>query len=261
VIAVAGVFFGKEAVEGQIVGQIQGLVGEKGAAAIETMVANAARPGSGAIATVIGAATLLYGSTRLFAELQESLDAIWNVEPKPGESVWRMIKRRFVSFTMVIATGFLLLVSLVVSAAVAGLSGFVEQRVPGFSVVSRLLTHVVGLLMTTGIFAAIFKVVPDVDLRWRDVWVGALVTAVLFSLGRFALGEYLGRGAFASAYGAAGSLVVVLFWVYYSAQILFLGAEFTQVHARSRGSECPPKRDAVKAERVAPSLHAPAEQH
>jgi len=261
VIAVAGVFFGKEAVEGQIVGQIQGLVGQPGAAAIEAMVANAAKPGSGLIATLIGVGTLVYGATKVFAELQESMDAIWDVKA-PSEGVWTMVKRRFFSFTMVLATGFLLLLSLVVSAAVAGMSGFIEQRVPGFSAASRLLTHGVALAVTTGIFATIFKVVPDMEIRWRDVWVGALVTAVLFSLGRFALGEYLGRGALSSSYGAAGSLVVVLFWVYYSAQILFLGAEFTQVYARCYGRALRPKPGASSKEppRAAPGLR-PVEQH
>ena len=261
VIAVAGVFFGQEAVEGQIVGQIQGLVGSAGAEAIEAMVANAARPGTGVVATTIGAGALVYGATRVFSELQESLDTIWEVAPKPGQSLWQMIKYRFFSFTMVLATGFLLLVSLVLSAAVAGLSGFLEERIPGFSLFSRLLTHAVALAVTTGIFAAIFKVVPDAEIRWRDVWMGAFVTAVFFSLGRFALGEYLGRGAFASSYGAAGSFVVVLFWVYYSAQIVFFGAEFTQVYARRSGSPVRPKSDAVATERSRPSLGGIAAQH
>jgi len=261
VISAAGLFFGQEAVEGRIVGQISGLVGERGAEAVQAMVANAARPGAGLIATVIGLCTLFIGATGVFAELQEAMDTIWDVKPRPGQGIWGTVKRRVLSFTMVLGTGFLLLVSLVLSAAVAGLAGYLETRMPGISILSRLLTHALGLALTSAVFALIFKMVPDIEIGWRDVWLGAVLTALLFSIGRFALGEYLGRGAFASSYGAAGSLVVILFWVYYSAQIVLFGAEFTQVYARSRGSEIRPSANAVPADEPAPSLRTPAEQH
>jgi membrane protein len=192
------------------------------------------------VATVTGVATLLLGATGVFGELQDSLNSIWEVEPKSDQGIWGTIKKRFFSFTMVLGTGFLLLVSLVVSAAIAAFADKLEHSIPGFSLISRVLSFAVGLLVTTLVFALIFKVIPDARVAWRDVWVGALVTALLFSFGRFALGEYLGRSAFASSYGAVASLVIVLFWVYYSAQIMFLGAEFTQVHARARGADIQP---------------------
>ncbi len=246
VIGIAGLIFGQEAARGQIVGQIEHLVGHQGAEAIQMMLAGASRPSSGIIATVVGIATLLIGATGVFAELQDSLNTIWEVKRNPQQGVWGTVRQRFFSFTMVLGTGFLLLVSLVLSAGVAAFADVLDGSIPGFAALSKVLTFGIGLAVTTLVFALIFKVVPDVKVEWRDVWIGALVTALLFSLGRFALGEYLGRGAFSSSYGAVASLVVVLFWVYYSAQIMLLGAEFTQVHARARGRVIEPDRNAVR---------------
>ncbi len=257
VIAIAGLIFGQDAARGQIVGQISHLVGLKGAEAIQTMLAGASKPSSGVIATVIGIVTLLVGATGVFAELQDSLNTIWEVKRKPDQGVWGTLKQRFFSFTMVLGTGFLLLVSLVVSAGVSAFAGVLEGSIPGFSAISKLLTFAIGLGVTTAVFALIFKVVPDAKVEWRDVWIGALVTALLFSLGRYAMGEYLGRGAFASSYGAVASLVVVLFWVYYSAQIMFIGAEFTQVFARARGRVIEPDRNTQRISRASqPTLTA-----
>ena len=243
-IAVAGFFFGAEAARGQIVSQIQALVGEQGGAAIETMVQNAAaQKSSGIAATIIGLATLLFGASGVFGELQDSLNTIWGVKPRPGRGIFGMIRDRFASFTMVIGIAFLLLVSLVLTAAISAFATMLGNAVPEGWL--HLLNAVVSFAIVTVLFAAMYKYVPDVAIEWRDVWIGAGVTALLFTIGKVLIGLYLGRGSVASAYGAAGSLVVLLVWVYYSAQILFFGAEFTKVYAKSYGSGLKPERDAI----------------
>lgn len=245
IIAIAGLVFGQEAVQGQVVEQIRGLVCETGAEAIQTMIANASQPSSSIIATVLGIATLLFGASGLFGELQDALNTIWEVQPKPDQGILGTIKQRFFSFTMVLGTAFLLLVTLVISTALATLSAYFQNLLPGFEVIWQIVNQVVGFAISMLIFGLIFKVLPDAKVAWGDVWIGAFVTALLFSIGRFALAQYLGRGSFTSTYGAAASLVVVLLWVYYSAQILFIGAEFTQVYARIYGSKITPAENAV----------------
>jgi membrane protein len=245
VIGVAGLVYGREAVQGQLVGQLRGLVGEQGGEAIQTMVANAGRHGSGVLATVIGLVTTLFGATGLFVELQDSLNRIWGVKAKPGQGLKGFLMNRVISFGMILGIGFLLLVSLVLSAAVAALGTWANGLMPSAEILVQILTFVLSFALVTLLFAMIYKVLPDVKLAWRDVWIGAAVTALLFTLGKFLIGLYLGRSSVASAYGAAGSVVVLLLWVYYSSQILFLGAEFTQVYASHHGSRIEPDEHAV----------------
>lgn len=246
VISIAGFFFGDEAARGQIVGQIQGLIGRDGAEAVQGMIQNASRPGSGGtIATVVGIVTLLFGASGVFGQLQDALNTIWEVKPKPGQNVRSFVQSRFLSFAMVLVIGFLLLVSLVLSAVLSGISSFFGRMVPDFVVVGQVLNFALSFGVITLLFASIYKFLPDVRMPWKDLWVGAATTALLFTIGKFLIGLYLGSSSVASTYGAAGSLVVLLLWVFYSAQILLLGAEFTQVYARHRGNPLEPSKHAV----------------
>jgi len=251
VISIAGLVFGREAVQGQLVGQIQGLVGHDGAEAIQTMIANAGRHGSGVLATVIAVVTILFGATGVFGQLQKTLNKIWGVEPKPGLGLKGLLKARALAFGMIVGIGFLLLVSLVVSALLSGLGSYLTGLFPGAAVVLNLLSAVISLAVITLLFAMIYRILPDVEISWRDVWVGAAATAVLFTIGKYLIGLYLGHSSVASVYGAAGSLVVVLLWVYYSSQILFFGAEFTQVYACAYGAEIVPGKNAVAVKKRA----------
>jgi membrane protein len=241
-IAIAGSIFGQEAARGEIVGQIQGLVGRKGAEVIQVALDNASQPDLSSIASLISVVILLIGASGVFAQLQEALNSIWNVKPKPGTGIWDLIRKRLLSFGMVLAIGFLLLVSLIVSAALSGLSNFRSTVLPGFDFFWQILNFVISFGFISLLFALMYKYLPDVKITWRDVSVGAMITALLFTIGKFVLGLYLGGGSFGSSYGAAGSLVIFLAWVYYSAQILLFGAEFTQVYARRYGSQIRPNR-------------------
>jgi membrane protein len=236
VIAVAGLVFGQEAARGELIAQIQGLVGQEGAQLIETMVESASKPTSGIIATTIAIATILFGASGLFGQLQDALNTIWEVEPKPERGILGMIKDRFLSFTMVLGIGFLLLVSLIVSAVLSALNPYLKDLLPGSIYWIQILNFIISFGVITLLFAMIYKILPDVEIAWDDVWIGAVVTSLLFNLGKFLIGLYLGNSSAGSAYGAAGSLVILLLWVYYSAQILLFGAEFTQVYAKRRGS-------------------------
>ncbi len=245
VIAIAGAVFGEEAASGQIFRQIQGLVGAPGAALIQEAIKNASQPKQGTIASIISIVVLIFGATGLFTELQDALNTIWEVQPKPGRAVKNMVRNRFLSFAMVLGIGFLLLVSLVVSAVLQALVTYFSNLVPGVDFIWQFVNFIFGFVVTTVLFGLIFKVLPDVKITWSDVWIGAALTSLLFSFGRFLLGQYLGNGSFGSTYGAAGSVVVVLAWVYYAAQILFFGAEFTQVYARRYGSQIVPADNAI----------------
>lgn len=256
-IAVAGAVFGEEAARGRIVEQIGGLIGKDGASAIQTMIENADKPKEGMVAGALGVLALLFGASGVFGQLQSSLNAIWEVEPKPGKGVWGFLRSRFLSLSMVLVIAFLLLVSLVLSAALSALGGWLGAMVPGQDVLLRAFDLVLSVGMATVLFAALFKYLPDAEIRWRDVWTGAFATAVLFTLGRFLIGLYLGRSAIGSAYGAAGSLVIVLLWIYYSTQILFFGAEFTQVRASRAGSRVKPSPDARAMTKPAPIAGRP----
>ncbi|WP_427157106.1 YihY/virulence factor BrkB family protein [Aliinostoc sp. HNIBRCY26] len=245
VIAIAGAVLGEDAARGEIVNQIQGLVGREGAEFIETAIQNANRPQAGTIASIISVALLLLGATGVFTELQDSLNTIWEVQAKPGRGVKNIVRQRFLSFAMVVSIGFLLLVSLVVSTILSAVVNYFTGLLPGIDFVWQLLNFVISFIVTTLLFGLIFKVLPDVKITWADVLIGAMITSLLFSIGRFLLGHYLGNSSFGSAYGAAGSVVVILAWVYYTAQILFFGAEFTQVYARKYGRRILPTHNAI----------------
>lgn len=245
-IAIAGAVFGEEAARGQIVGQLQGLIGREGAEVIQATIENASQPNSGGlIASILNIVLLLFGASGVFGQLQESMNTVWEVAPKPGLGIKGFIRTRFLSFSMVLGIGFLLLVSLLVSAGLAGLGNLMENALPGFSLIWQLLNMVLSFGLITLLFAMIYKILPDVKIAWSDVWIGAAITSLLFVIGKFLIGLYLGNASVGSAYGAAGSLVVVLIWVYYSAQILFFGAEFTQVYAQRFGSQIRPDRYAI----------------
>ena len=248
-VAVAGLVFGDEAARGQIAEQIGAVVGSQAGEAIESIALNAKAPESGLVSTVVGIAVLLFGASGVFGELQTSLNTIWEVEPKPGRGVLGMIKDRFFSFTMVLGVAFLLLVSTVLSAAIASLGSFLESSLPGGEALWMVLNFAISLGIIALLFALIYKVIPDAQMHWRDVWVGASVTAVLFTIGKLLVGLYLGKSTFVSSYGAAGSIVALVVWVYYSSQIVFLGAEITQVYARRFGSRITPSKDAVSVEK------------
>jgi membrane protein len=243
-IAVAGFVFGEEAARGEIVGQLRSLVGETGGRAIESLLRSVNEPSAGILATIVGVVTFLVGATTAFVELQDSLNTVWGVQPKPGRGVMGLLRDRLLSFAMLIAIGFLLMVSLVMSAATSALSGFLGSRVPGLNYLAQTLNIVLSLAIVTALFAMVFKVLPDVKLAWRDVWIGAVATGVLFTIGKYLIGLYLGRSSVASAYGAAGSIAVLLLWIYFSAQLILLGAEFTQVYADRFGTRVVPADNA-----------------
>lgn len=244
-IAVAGLAFGQDAARGEILGQLQGLVGHDSAKTVESMVESAAKPKSGIISTVISVVVLLFGATGVFAELQTSLNHIWEVKPKPGRGIWQVVRQRFLSLGMVLGIGFLLLVALILSAALSAIGKWAEATLPGSVILWQVGMHVVAFALIATLFAMIFKVLPDAEISWRDVWVGAVVTALLFTIGKFLIGLYLGRASVTSSYGAAGSIIVFLLWAYYSAQIVFMGAEITQVYARMYGKRIQPSSNAV----------------
>jgi membrane protein len=239
VIAIAGLAFGREAAQGEIVNQISGLVGRESAEIIQNIVENARKPSAGIVATVIGLATLLLGAAGVFGQLQDALNSIWDVRPSPRRGIFRLLRDRSASFAMVAGTGFLLLVSLIVSAGVAALGTRMGNWLPIPPFALEGVNFVVTLFVTTVLFAMIYQVLPETPVSWRDVWVGALMTSVCFAVGKFLIGLYLGRGSIASAYGAAGSLVVILLWVYYSAQIMLFGAAFTRQYALRRKQSAP----------------------
>lgn len=241
VIAITGLFWQQQAVHQQVMGQIQGLVGVDGAKFVSDLLTSASNPAKGITATILGIITLLFGALGVFNELHNALNTIWEVEEEEVhgflQSVKKIIFDRFLSFTMILGIGFLLLVSLVISA---GLSAF-QQTLGNAFPLSEFIWQMINLIISIGVitvlFALIYKFLPDAEIAWRDVWLGAFVTAVLFSLGKLLIGIYLGNSAVASSFGAAGSLVLLLVWVYYSAQILFFGAEFTEVYANNYGSK------------------------
>jgi len=241
VIAIASSVFGEEAAKGEIVGQIQGLVGTDGAQFIETAIENANKPTTGTTASIISLVILLFGASSVFAQLQDTLNTIWSVPPKPGLGVIKLIQSRFLSFTMVLGIGFLLLVSLVFSAALTALFKFLGNLIPGIHLWWEMANLIFSFVVITLLFALIYKVLPDVKIAWSNVWVGAAITSLLFSIGKSVFGIYLGNSSFTSTYGAAGSPIIILAWVYYSAQILFLGAEFTKVYTRKHVSPIIPE--------------------
>ena len=245
VIAIAGAVFGEEAARGQIVAQIRDVVGDSGAELIQEMIQNANQPGTGVVATIVGIITLLIGATGVFGQLQDSLNTIWGVMPKPGLGIMHTIKTRVLSFALVFGIGFVLLVALVIDAALAGALNYLTDQLPLGGVMLQVFNQLISLVVLSILFAILFKYLPDVKIAWRDVIVGAVVTALLFIIGKFLIGLYLGNSSPASVYGAAGSLGVLLIWIYYSSVILFFGAEITQVYAMRFGAHIEPADDAV----------------
>jgi membrane protein len=243
-ITIAGLVFGADAVQRQVTGEISGLVGDEGGRAVQAMLRGAQQRGGDGIATAVGLVTFFLGSTGAFLELQTALNAIWRVKPRPDAGIKDMLFQRLISFGLVIGVGFLLLVSLLVSAALAALNHYLGSLVPEIAVVWQGVNTLVSLGVVTALFAMIYQFLPDVDLRLRDVLVGALVTAGLFNIGKYLIGLYLGTSGVATAYGAAGSVVVLLVWVYYSAQIVLLGAEFTRAYVERFGGRPAPMEHA-----------------
>lgn len=239
-IAIAGAVFGRDTARQEILEQINGLVGQQGAQAIETALTNANQPQLGSMASIISVALLLIGASGVFAQLQQALNTVWNVKAKPDGGIWEFIRKRLLSFGMVLVIGFLLLVSLMLSAMLSGISKLEISLLPGLTPLWQLLNFGISFGFISLLFALIYYYLPDVEIRWKDVWVGAIITALLFTVGKFLIGLYLGRGSLGSTYGAAGSLIVFLAWVFYSAQILLFGAEFTQVYARKYGRKILP---------------------
>jgi membrane protein len=236
-LAITGFFFGEEAARGELVNQIDGLVGSEAAKGIQEILASTAREEkTGIIATIFGVITLLVGASGIFAQLQGALNHIWNVEKKKGSGIITVIRTRLLSFTMVFASGFLLLTSLIISAVLTALGNYASELAPGFPLLMQLINQLVSLGIISLVFACIFKYLPDVKISWKDVVAGALLSAILFNLGKFGIGLYLGKSAISSSYGAAGSLVVMLIWVFASSLILLFGAEFTQVYSHRYGS-------------------------
>ena len=254
IIAIAGLVGGREAAQSRTMAQVQDLLGADGREFVEGMIESASQPETGLAATFIGAVTLLFGALGVFGELQNSLNTIWEVKPKPArnwiDGVRRFVVRRLLSFTMVLGIGFLLLASLVISAAVGAFGEYVGNRWPLADFWLGLINFIISFLVITFLFAMIFKFLPEIKIAWKDVWLGAAVTSALFSLGKFLIGLYLGRSQVGNTFGAAGSMAILLIWVYYSAQILFLGAEFTQVYASRYGSRIVPDPDIVKLSEI-----------
>ncbi len=237
VISVAGIVFGDEAARGAVVGQIGGLVGDEGAKAIEAMLVSLRNPEKSTATALLSTLTLLVGATTVFAELQGDLDRIWRVpERKKPSGIWELLRARILSFGMILGIGFLLIVSLVASAAVAAIGRYWSPMLGEDEVFAHLIDMVLSFGMVTVVFAMIYKIMPHAAVRWPDVWLGAFVTSILFTIGKLLIGLYIGKAGVATGYGAAGSLVVVLVWVYYSAQIFLLGAEFTWLYANRFGS-------------------------
>lgn len=233
-VAVAGFVFGGDAVRGDVYRELQGLLGASGAKVIQDMMVSASKPEQGVLATVLGITVLFFGASGVFSQLQETMNVIWKVKAKPSSGIVDYLRRRFLSFAMVLGIGFLLLVSLLVNAVIAAVGSYLQGRIPGTEALWHLLNMAVSFAVVTVLFAAIYKILPETSVEWMDVWLGAAVTSLLFSLGRLAIALYLGKTSVSSSYGAAGSVAIVLIWVYYSAQILFIGAEFTQVFAKYR---------------------------
>jgi len=245
-IAIAGLVFGAEAVRGEIVGQLDHLIGRDGALTVQGLLEGASHRRAGRVATLIGAVTFLIASTGAFLELQVAFNTIWRVKPNPERHFYAFVINRLRSFGLVVAIGFLLLVSLSVTAALAAVNAWLFNLSPVNALLWTIVNTLVSIVVTTGLFALLFRFLPDVRLRWRDVMTGAVVTAVLFTMGQQVIGLYLGQSTIASMYGAAGSMMILLLWVYYSCQILLFGAEFTRVWAARHGVKVKPEEFAVK---------------
>jgi membrane protein len=250
--AIAGFVFGPEAVRGEIVGQLDNLIGREGALTVQSLLEGASRRKSGQLATIIGGVTFALAVSGAFLELQSALNTIWRVKPKPGSKIKEFLTHRIRSFGLVVSIGFLLMVSLAVSAALAGFGAWLARRAPGLGSLLNAINLVVSIGVTAILFALLYRILPDVRLRWRDVAVGALTTAILFTIGKQLIGLYIGRTATTSTFGAAGAVIVLMVWVYYSAQIVLLGAEFTRVYTERRKHGAPTANSYAERVRDAP---------
>ena len=261
VIALAGMAKGAAAVRGEILGEFQGWMGKDAARLVQGILSTAADLNVNRLAGVLGILTLIFGASGVFVQLQQSLNRIWGVVPKPGAALTKLLRKRMLSFAVVLCIGFLLLVSLVLSTALTALGDYLERRFQLPVTLLHVLNILTSFLLITLLFALIYRLLPDVKLRWRDVFLGAMVTSLLFGVGKTLIGFYLGRTGAASAYGAAGSLVMLLSWVYYSAMVFLLGAEFTRVYTHDiEGARRAPEKGAAKADTVKPEakVDAPA---
>lgn len=251
IIFLCSIFFGQEATQGKIYTQMQQFVGQDAALQLQTIIKNASLEGKGTVAAVIGIITLLFGATAVFAEIQDSINTIWGFKAKPKKGLWKIVRNRFLSFSVVVSLGFLLLVSLAISTIIEGLSERLKASFPDVTVV---IFYIVDLLISfvviTALFAVIFKVLPDARTKWKDILPGALTSGILFMIGKFVISFYIGKSNVGSTYGAAGSLVVLLLWVYYSAMILYLGAEFAKAWSAHKGSSIQPNDYAVALKKV-----------
>lgn len=245
VISIAGLVFGRDAAQGRVLAVLKDFVGPEGAKSIQDTIVHANASGHSVVANVFGIILLLVSASGVFAELKSSLNLVWEITPKPG-SFWKTIKERLWSVTVVLGTGFLLLVTLLVQAALAALSHAVHVQLPGGEIVGQIVHFFLSIGITSCLFALMFKLIPDAKVDWKDVWLGALVTGILFTVGQILIGLYLGNTSIGSAYGAASSLMIVVVWIYFSACILFLGAEFTQVHADMFGQKIQPTNNAMR---------------
>ena len=247
IITVAGFFVGEEAVQGELSEQINEMIGKEAASGIETMIANSAQKDNSTLATIIGIGTLLFGATAVFYQLQKSLNILWGVEVKQGAGIKKLVVDRATSLGVILAIGFLLLISLTLTTLLSALNEWISQFLPDFMIyVFFILNFVVSFGIITVLFAMIYKILPDVEIGWKSVWIGAVITALLFEVGRFALGIYFGNADPASAFGAAGSVILILLWVSYSCLILFFGAQFTKVYAQWYGHGIRPSSHAMK---------------
>jgi len=237
VIAIAGLVFGADAARGEIFGQLRGLMGDDAAKGIEALLASVSKPSEGIAATVIGIGVLMIGATTVFGELQDALDRIWRAPARDKSGgLWSLLRARLLSFGMIFGIAFLLMVSLVLSAGMAALGKWWGGMFSGWELLAQVVNAVLSFALTTAVFAFIYKLMPRVKVEWYDVWLGAAVTALMFTIGKTLIGLYIGKTGVASGFGAAGSIVLVLVWVYYSAQVFLMGAEFTWVYARTYGS-------------------------
>ncbi|HTI10758.1 MAG TPA: YihY/virulence factor BrkB family protein [Puia sp.] len=251
IITLCSIFYGREAVEGKVYGQLEGFTGHDTAIQLQQIIKNAAIMGKGHLAAIIGGVTLLIGATSIFAEIQESINMIWEVKPKPKKGWLKYLQNRFLSFSIIVGMGFLLLVSLAVSALIDTFSDRLKAIYPGVTVIIFYIVNmIISFIVITVIFGTIFKVLPDVKIRTRDVMAGAIMTAVLFMLGKFAISFYISKSHVGTTYGTAGALVIILLWIYYSSVILYFGAEFTKAYILESGSEIYPSEYAFNTRTV-----------
>lgn len=249
IVTVAGYFWGKEAVTHEIMGQVEGMTGQESAQQIQDILARASVTKGSWLATILGIATMLFGATGVFYQLQQIFNKIWEVKPKPKQKFLKLLRDRLFSFGLILVIGFLLLVSLVLSAALNAVSNWVANHLSeSLLFVFNIVDFIVSIGVILVLFAAMFKFLPDVKIKWKDVWAGALLTTVLFVLAKYALGLYFGKSQPGSGYGAAGSIILIMLWVSYSSLVLLFGAEFTRVYAKQTGRVIPPKETAKKAE-------------